>query len=185
MILQCLEVTSHFDCVVLTAVNKETQFRIIFLMKSNVQQIKCFILTSVCKQEDAASSSCNLGQMSQCVKKKSSAKFPLIENYPAGSGTIASPALIFSKEVPTTRCRFFFQCLFQKIKVENKFNRDKVQMVKRAKPWRRLSLVFISLGGDLGRQVAKRQNFRDRIVATTRLSSLTLQSVTTSTWTVF
>ena len=70
MILQCLEVTSHFDCVVLTAVNKETQFRIIFLMKSNVQQIKCFILTSVCKQEDAAGSSCNLGQMSQCVKKK-------------------------------------------------------------------------------------------------------------------
>ena len=102
----------------------------------------------------------------------SSAKFHLIENYPAGSGTIASPALIFSKEVPTTRCRFFFKRLFQKIKVENKFNRDKVQMVKRAKPWRRLPLVFISLGGDVGRKVAKRQNFRHWIVATTRLSSI-------------
>ena len=119
------------------------------------------------------------------VFNSSSAKFHLIENYPAGSGTIASPALIFSKEVPTTRCRFFFQRLFQKIKVENKFSRDKVQMVKRAKPWRRLSLVFISLGGDVGRKVAKRQNFRHGIVATTRLSSPTLQSVTTSSWTVF
>ena len=115
----------------------------------------------------------------------SSAKFPLLENYPAGSGTIASPALIFSKEVPTTRCRFFFQRLFQKIKVENKFNRDKVQMVKRAKSGRRLSLVFISLGGDVGRKVAKRQNFRHGIVATTRLPSPTLQSVTTLSWTVF
>ena len=115
----------------------------------------------------------------------SSAKFHLIENYPAGSGTIASPALIFSKEVPTTRCRFFFQCLFQKIKVQNKFSRDKVQMVKRAMPGRRLSLFFIFWGEDIGRKVAKRQNFRHRIVATTRLSSPTLQSVTTSSWTVF
>ena len=73
----------------------------------------------------------------------SSAKFHLIENYPAGSGTIASPALIFSKEVPTTRCRFFFKRLFQKIRVENKFIRDKVQMVKNAMPGRRLSLFFI------------------------------------------
>ena len=115
----------------------------------------------------------------------SSAKFPLLENYPAGSGTIASPALIFSKEVPTTRCRFFFQCLFQKIKVQNKFCRDKVQMVKRAKSGRRLSLVFISLGGDVKRKVVKRQDFHHGIVATTRLSSPTLQSVTTSSWTVF